>query len=138
MSGLLADNLFVQQKVTVRKAARTKPRSDGPPNAPRRNARRRGGDELEREAETLRRLADQLEALAEERRASGRAIGELRARRERDLLARAAARLPVDDAEALLDLPLRLQGAVRRVRLSAELLSHHLGTMSALLRKAAR
>jgi hypothetical protein len=95
-------------------------------------------DELERQAETLRRLADQLEALAEQRRASGNSIGAAEIRRERDLLARAAARLPVDDAEALLDLPVRLRGAVRRVRLSAELLSHHLGTMSELLRKAAR
>jgi len=132
----LADNLLVQQKVTLPNAtAANPPMNPEPMGRPPRDRRRRR-DELERQAETLRRLADQLEALAEEQRASGRAIGGVRARRERELLARAAARLPVDDAEALLDLPLRLKGAVRRVRLSAELLSHHVGTMSDLLRKA--
>ena len=98
---------------------------------------RRADGELKREAETLRRLADQLETLAEERRATRRAVREILPPCDRDILARAAARLPAPEAEVLLNLPHRLRNATRRVRLSAEILAYHLGTMSTLLHKAA-
>jgi hypothetical protein len=96
-----------------------------------------GDTELKRQAEALRRLADQLETLAEERRTTRRAVREILAPCDRDILARAAARLPAPEAKTLLDLPHRLKNATRRVRLSAEILAYHLGTMSTLLHKAA-
>jgi len=92
---------------------------------------RTGSDgELEQQAETLRRLADQLEALAEERRTPNGGT---------HAVARASGREPLTDAEAeaLRELPRRLEHAVRRVRLSAEILSYHLVSMTLLLHKAA-
>ena len=94
--------------------------------------------ELKREAEILRRLADQLESLAEQRRAIRTAARGAPAFLETDLLAGAASRLPASEAQALIDLPHRLRAATRRVRLSAEILAHYLGALSTLLRKAAR
>ena len=105
--------------------------------------RRPGSDaELAQQAETLRRLADQLEALAEERSSSeggthaGPALGP---GPPPGTGARAPGREPLTEAEAeaLLELPRRLEHAVRRVRLSAEILSYHLGSMTLLLHKAA-
>ena len=101
--------------------------------------------ELERQARTLRRLADQLETLGQQGRSSRAVLRQLLAQPGRqeskgalepaDLL-QAVARLPRADAEALRELPGRLKGATRRVRLSAEILVHHLDTMSTLLDKA--
>jgi hypothetical protein len=98
----------------------------------------RGRSFWESEAELLRRLADQLEGLAEERRQLRRALGEALPPRRRSLPAMAATGLSLTEAEMLVSLPARLEAAARRVRLSGELLAHYLATMSALLRKAAR
>ena len=100
---------------------------------------------MERHARALRRLADRLEGLG---RGGGAARETLRtllsqaarakatSRLESELLDLAAARLPRSEADTLLELPVQLAGATRRVRLSVDILVHHLETMSALLEKA--
>jgi hypothetical protein len=97
-----------------------------------------GNRRLENQAELLRRLADEIEAVCAERRTTLREVREALPPSKRDVVVRAAARLQTDDAEALLELRRRLHSSARRVRLSVEILAHHVHTLSALLGEACR
>jgi len=91
--------------------------------------------ELNGEIESLRLLADKIEALEEDRIQAYQALKSSLKARDQESFSQIVARLPADERDELLGLYRHLKAAVIRVKASAGLLNYYVQSMSDALRQ---
>lgn len=96
---------------------------------------RRQWTELNREIDALRRLADKIEMMEENRLQAFEALREALNAEPREGFTALAFRLPAEERDELIGLYRSLKAAVVRVKASAGLLSYYIGSMSDALRQ---